>query len=124
MVAQIHKNLKNDASICLIKYEEKIKIVLLFNEGRKIEKVRMYAMWNVPQILVNSSLRSIIKFLSIVLERVTSDFNAHIIYCAVIARKYIRMVIFIYISFIYLHKTLNPDSATTALLSLELESGI
>ena len=34
----------------LIKYEEKIKIVLLFNEGRKIQKVRMYAMWHVPQI--------------------------------------------------------------------------
>ena len=25
MVAQIHKNLKNDASVCLIKYEEKIR---------------------------------------------------------------------------------------------------
>ena len=35
MVGQIHKNLKNDASVCLIKFEEKIKIVLLFNEGRE-----------------------------------------------------------------------------------------
>ena len=51
MVAQIHKNLKNYASVCLIKYEEKIKIVLLFNEGRKILKMRMYAMWHVPHRL-------------------------------------------------------------------------
>ena len=48
-VAQIHKNLKNNASVCLIKYEEKIKMVLLFNEGRKILKMRMYSMWHVPQ---------------------------------------------------------------------------
>ena len=26
-----------------------MKIVLLFNEGRKILKMRMYAMWHVPQ---------------------------------------------------------------------------
>ena len=48
-VAQMHKNLKNDASVCLIKYKEKIKIVLLFIEGRKILKIRLYAMWHVPQ---------------------------------------------------------------------------
>ena len=47
LVAQIHENLKNDASVCLIKYEEKIKIVLLLNECRKILKMRMYAMWHV-----------------------------------------------------------------------------
>ena len=34
-----------------MKYEGKIKIVLLFNEGRKILKMRMYAMWCVPQVL-------------------------------------------------------------------------
>ena len=43
-VAQIHKNSKNNASVCLIKYEQKIKIVLLFNEGRKMLKMRMYTM--------------------------------------------------------------------------------
>ena len=52
LAAQIHKNLKNDASVCLIKYEEKTKIVLLFNEGRKMLKMRMYAMWHVPHISV------------------------------------------------------------------------
>ena len=53
-VAQIHKNLKNDVSVCLIKYEEKIKIVLLFNEGRKTLKMRMFAMRHVPHLCMGA----------------------------------------------------------------------